>query len=428
MVIMAAEAAKQLAQANSDRPIKGYRVSKAYFLAALVIPTSAEGVETHLHLRPIQDDSIKDSTIWDYHLYSCENGQWHENSHGRIAAEYETLPNDVAGSEEPERLARSQKNHRDAEARSKWVLSRAEFYKSLWNSGYTFGPSFRAMDNVTFSDSDGWQSTADVNCFDWHAADNANHFQEHIIHPTTADGVIQTSLAVMARGGAGIFPTAVPIEVEDFWVSSSGLAHPQTQSVKSRARLLTKGNTGFEASVTALDSSLGKVLLHAKRFRLRFVTAMGSVQQQDHEPHMCYHLQWKPDIDFFSPSSPSLVSCPLDQEVLNKPTALSYVEQFLELATFKNPNMKILHFSAGLDGSQSLLLDQFFAPKDSDKPVLCHEIYMLTDLSGMEPEELRMLLEQYGGLKSTSWDMTRSLSSEEFIEDSFDLVFLSYVS
>ncbi|TVY82373.1 Reducing polyketide synthase FUB1 [Lachnellula suecica] len=419
MVIMAAEAAKQLAQASTNRLINGYRVSKGYFSAALVIPTAAEGIETHLHLIPIQDNSNRDSPSWEYHLYSCENGQWHENSHGAISVEYASQSNDVADSEEPARLAQSRKTHHDAEANAKSVLSRVDFYKALWNSGYTFGPSFRAMDNITFSDHDGcWQSTADVRCFDWHEENNANHRQEHIVHPTTSDGIIQTSLAVMARGGMGIFQTAVPIEVENFWVSNSGLTHPQTLSVKSRARLLSKGATGFEASVTALDNTSGKVLLYAKRFRLKFVTAMGSAQETNQEPHIYYHLQWKPDIDLFRGSSISGGFHNLE--------GLEFVTQFLDMATFKNPNMKIIHFSDCLDRSRSLILDRFFGQNTCKTPVLCHGTYTLVDLAFTKPEELQRLPEEYSGIDVISWDMRQSPAPEVISQNTFELVIISH--
>ncbi|CAG8976538.1 hypothetical protein HYALB_00011015 [Hymenoscyphus albidus] len=420
--IMAAEAAKQLAQSNSDRPIKGYRLSKGYFLTALVIPTSAEGIETHLHLRPPQDDANRDCPSWEYDLYSCQNGQWHKNSHGTIVVEYETPPNKVSVvQEELEWLRRSRNAHKNAEATAKSVMSRANFYKSLWKSGYTFGPAFRAMDNVTFSDDNGWESTADVRCFDWHAVDNSNHYQEHIVHPTTLDGVIQTSLAVMAQGGAGVSPTAVPIEVENFWVSSTGLAYPQAEMVKSKARLLSKGITGYESSVTALDSTSGKVLLYAKRFRLKFVTATGSTHVRDRNPHMCYHLQWKPDVDLFKTSNAlDTLTLPQGSNEIRGDRMLEIVKSYLEIATFKNPNMHILHISAGRNDRQHFLLEQFFAPNNSCKLVLPHGLYTLVDLAGMQQrDELRR---EYDGLTIYA---SESLYSGRLGENTFDLVILS---
>ncbi|KAF7949130.1 hypothetical protein EAE96_008299 [Botrytis aclada] len=432
MVIMAAEAAKQLASANSDRKIKGYRFSKAYFTTALVIPQTAAGIETHLHLRPIQDDSNRDAPSWDYKLYSCESGQWHENSRGRVSVEYEKAPNGVSGGgDEEEWWARNRKAHHDAEASSKSVLGRADFYKALWNSGYTFGPTFNGMDNVTFSDGDGWQSTADVRIFDWQTVDNSNHVQEHILHPATADGIVQTSLAVMAQGGAAIFPTATPTEVENIWFSNSGLTLPHTTLLKSRARLLSRGNIGYEASVTAFDSTTGKVAFDVKRFRLKYVTSSGSGEQQSREMHMCYQLQWKPDIDMSSAMGAlTRIGNSSDQGSPNSSNILGQIQEYLKIATFKKIDMKILHFSAASDDNQKFLLDQFFAPKESASQALGYEDYILTDLSGAQPEELQSSLdwEQYDGLKITSWDLNSSLDTQIFTPNTFDLVLLSHAS
>lgn len=198
----------------------------------------------------------------------------------------------------------------------------------------------------------------------------------------------------------------MPSEFEFFWISSSGLTHPQTKSLKSRSRILTRGSTGFEASVTGLDTSEGKVLLHAKRFRLIFVDSMASAQEQNQEPHMYYHIEWKPDIDLCMTSNIlSSTDYPQDQKILNNYCSQDYLKQYLNIVTFKDPNMRILHFSLEIFESQSLLLDLFLGPNSSRKPVLCHETYTLVDLS-VKPGELHTLLEAYKGLQITSCDTT----------------------
>jgi hypothetical protein len=415
MIIMVLEAANQLA--DQSRPITGFKLTNTYLAAALVIPPTPEGIETQLHAHPIRDESDRASQSWEFRLTSCEDGQWHEHCHGKVQVDYEMGQIEIdGGREERERLKSRQEAHLAVKEGSKWVRTKEQFYKSAWKSGYTFGPSFCAMDNITFSDCLGLQVTADVKCFEWKAVENANHFQEHIIHPTTLDGILQTSLAVFSRAGEDIVTTAVPTEIEYLWISKSGLSYPQAESVKSRSRLVSQGNIGFETMTTAMDNSLEKVLLDAKGIRLRFVTGSFSIPEQINGPHMCYNLDWKPDIDLFITST---------QSSNDESEALEYLNSYLDLAAFKEPAMKILHFTLLQDTTQKLLLDRFFRLSGSEIATTPHAEYKLVDLSKTPLDKLTSSLEEFSGLTIAKWHLGEPYLDEPQM---YDLIFCPWVS
>ena len=56
MIVMAIEAANQLANANLQ--VKGFQLREVEFLSALVIPVGTVGIETHLHLRQVKTTRV----------------------------------------------------------------------------------------------------------------------------------------------------------------------------------------------------------------------------------------------------------------------------------------------------------------------------------------------------------------------------------
>ena len=87
MLIMAIEAARQLADQN--RNITGYRIQEATFRKALIIPSSPNGVETQICLRPVKDTNSKGSLWSEFHIYVHEDDKWTECCDGVVVVEYE---------------------------------------------------------------------------------------------------------------------------------------------------------------------------------------------------------------------------------------------------------------------------------------------------------------------------------------------------
>jgi hypothetical protein len=425
MLVMAIEAANQLA--DHTRHIEGFTISDTYFLTALVIPTSAAGIETQLRLRPV-DSSDRNTSSWDFVLYSCEDSQWHENSHGRIQVGYVSGDIDFnEGLEKKEFLSNSQHAHRAAQNAARWTRSKDEFYTSAFRSGYTFGPLFRVMDTIAFSDDHGLQTTADVECFDWHANEGTNHFQEHVIHPVTLDGLMQTSLAVFSRAGEDVMATAVPTEIEKLWISASGLSFPQTRSIKSRAQLVQSGNVGYETMVTALDTSLERVLVHAQGVKLRFVTGGSSSENQLNESKLCYNLQWKVDIDLLG-GVRSFQGEPPFHGSITEPYGSRDILEIASLTVFKNPAMKIGHFTGQLNTGDVLLLDNFFMPDNLNRESLPYETYSIFTSSDTTLDKLEKSHERFDGLSIQSWKFVDKQPSGTISNESLHLVFAALVS
>ncbi|KAH9900372.1 ketoacyl-synt-domain-containing protein [Xylariomycetidae sp. FL2044] len=369
VLIMAIEAAKQLA--DPSRAINGFRLTDVNFMVALGIPDDAQGIETQFVLSPPAGDSDKSTASWKFRLLSHDGTHWQEHSHGTVSIDYIRRSLDLEGQEDLERLKAAQVAYDAVGSNAIFKRSRGEFYDSLYKSGYTFGPTFKAMDDISYSDQNGRQITASVNCFEWKEVDGRNHYQEHVVHPTTLDGILQVSLAAFTRAGEDVASTAVPSEIENLWIAGDGLSYPNTDLVKSMGTFISQGNIGYETAVTALDSTLSKVVLEAKGIRLRFVTGAAPVQDQERHPHVCYTLQWKPDPDFM-PETNSTYSSAANAQSLDDNRGLTEAEKslvsFIDLATFKAPDMKILHVTGQDDEERATFVGKLFESQDGHPP------------------------------------------------------------
>ncbi|KAI1804894.1 hypothetical protein F4811DRAFT_570659 [Daldinia bambusicola] len=342
MMVMVIEAAKQLA--DPDRPINGMKLTDTYFLTALTVPTNAQGIETQLILSPSPGSSDRNLTSWKFRLFSYDSSQWQEHCHGTVHIDYSRVTHELEGKEGPKKLKDAQDSYKTINETAIFKRTKDEFYNSAFKSGYTFGTSFRAMDQLAFSDKFGRQATASIDCFRWESIDNKNHFQEHIVHPTTLDGILQVSLAAFTRAGEDVVSTAVPAEIEYLWIASSGLSFPNADTVRSQGKIIYQGNVGYETTTTALDSSMSRIVLDAKGIKLRFVTGTVLSPEEARHPHLCYYVNWKPDVDLLGTRTRnSTISTRAIEYERDLSDAQPLLVDFMDLSTFKKPDMKILH-------------------------------------------------------------------------------------
>lgn len=422
MVVMAVEAAKQLA--DPARELRGYNITDVYFLSALTIPETPEGIETNLVLRPQQSDSGRKTDAWAFFLYSYDNGTWVKNCNGKIQLDYEEADDEVDKGAQQRNLVKNRiDQYKTAVETAKYVRSRSQFYDSARKSGYTFGPSFYRMDDLHYSDFDGDQCTATVSCFQWHTVDNRNHVQPHVVHPCTLDGMLQVCVATYSRAGEEVVSTAIPVEIESLWISDKGLSYPDVSFIKSVAKLGRSSNMGYETSASAFDPGANHVLLDLKGGRFRFV-AKDSASGGLDEPQICYSVQWKPDIALLDKKAAS--EAPIQFGNIEQDGIQSSLLAFLELATFKIPGIKIVHLDHGRNQTQQQLVELFYQPKNAKHHhVLPHGDYTLVTVPKVSDEVLKSTSEKYEGIKAVTWDGSETLIPEVAQQEVYDLVFLS---
>lgn len=293
MLVMAIEASRQLA--SSEKKLKGFRFKEVVLHMALKIPLGAEGVETHFHLRPHLDSTAATSSSWsEFELRSYEGGAWREHCRGLIQTEYEALHTPVDDGLEDRMFAEICANRvAEAEHTCRKEVSTKQLYELLQTVGLDFGPTFQNLSEMRIDQSR--NAVATVKAPDIKSKMPHGYVQPHLIHPTTLDGVLQSILVALTRGGREVREVMVPTSIKELWISADLSATHQSHRLCANADFL--GLRQAEASFVAIDAATRKPLVSAEGFVSTAVSGRNT-NQEDSYRHLCFNIDWKLDPSF----------------------------------------------------------------------------------------------------------------------------------
>lgn len=289
---MAIEAASQMA--DPSREVAAFELKDVLFQKALNVPQDSEGIETNFYLRQLNDISDVAASWSDFRLFSFVSENWQENCRGFIRIKYHTNSTAVGSWRESQEELDQCKCLDDEISRScTESFDPILLYKTLRSFGYGFGQAFQLLKNGSFSKKN--KARSDVMLYKW----PTNEYpQNHIVHPTTLDGILHLSVAALAYGGLKSIPTAVPTLLRKMWIAKSGLSHSENTSVKAAAWITAMDNRGTDFDISVLDSSRSHVLARIEGLRSTIVSDLVSASSQNPQVRqVCYHLEMKPDID-----------------------------------------------------------------------------------------------------------------------------------
>ncbi|PGH03618.1 hypothetical protein AJ79_07309 [Helicocarpus griseus UAMH5409] len=293
ILVMAIEAAKQVADPN--RGVEGYNLKDVLFHTELGIPTSSEGVETRFCMTALRDSSSKDVGWFEFRLYSNDGDKWIEHSQGYIQIDYHEQGSTSIGSsnEKSEKATQHTQTYRTGRAACNISVSTNFMYQM--GSGYNFGPAFHRLTNVA-SGGIGY-AAADISLYPWGGDQQAPYAQPHVIHPTSFDGVFQSTIVALSGGEATHIPVLLPTRVNKIWVSNFGLHYPGADKVGVYTRSKLVGYRGALSSLIVVDDN-EQLRLYMEG--LESTTAGGNAQNkldQNSETNLCFRMNWKPDLD-----------------------------------------------------------------------------------------------------------------------------------
>ena len=423
MLVMAIEAANQIA--DRSRHILGFEIIDAQFSNALRIPSTAEGIETQLHLRIRQNTGEKDCLAADFKLYACEKSHWIRNGHGVIRAVYSQIDNASGVSNERQAQFQLQRSIYDQVLdASKASISRDEFYDRMWRMGYTFGPDFQVLSDLRATENR--RAVARVDCYTWPSDGKKNKRQQHIVHPITLDAFFQAEVAANCHAAQIEVATSVPSSVQRLWVASSGLSFQETQHLRLRAEISNADNLGFEGSFTGFDDQLEKIVVEASGFKARYV--IGAPKQSTHQTQICYSTSWMPDVDFLTAENVSIFYQslhPLDPDVS---PSYQHVGRFLSVLLFKDPQLKILQLNSKCGQIAQSLLKHIASFQSASTDAALYSNWLVTDSSTANLEEAAKALTDYAKLEFQQLDCVSDLLVETQHAESYDVILPCHVA
>ena len=298
LLVMAIEAARQVAK--RPKSITGYKLLDVRFSKALMSIPRADDFETNTFLRPLESSGNKASRSSEFRVYTLTNGDWAENCRGTIILEYEDDINEVdRGSEARMELQHCNRVYATALKTCRIPIEPATLYELLEGMGLSYGDTFRTLDDVRYSDC---EAVGRVKLRKWATKVQEREYQDHVIHPTALDGVLQLCFAAVLRGGQVKAPTMVPERIEELWVSAHGLAQPHSDSIRAHAKKTYHNLREARCSVMALDTMTYEPRILVRDLRASTVDNQSLISSSSSTTwkRLCYSVNWQPDIDLLS--------------------------------------------------------------------------------------------------------------------------------
>jgi NADPH:quinone reductase-like Zn-dependent oxidoreductase/SAM-dependent methyltransferase len=300
MLVMAIEASRQVV--DPLKTLKGFRIRDAKFSVALQVPSTLDGVETNLHLRPCRDYPATASHTWfEFSLSSYEKNEWREHCRGYIITEYDVASNVVDNGKEAEALEYSRlETFKQVEENCTGETLSQQLYTHLAVSGADFGPTFRTLQDIRFGQLDDLVSTATVTVQrpDLEGIMPHGHLQPHLVHPTVLDGILQTMIVCATKGASVIDHVMVPTEIEDLWLAADASAKYYSLAATCQAK--NRGLRDIEASIVVLDKSTGIPTVTVEGYVATAVAKAESAGTEGGARQLCFNVNWKPDTGFIA--------------------------------------------------------------------------------------------------------------------------------
>ncbi|KAM7200700.1 hypothetical protein V8F20_005202 [Naviculisporaceae sp. PSN 640] len=334
---MALQAAEQLVSdtlhPNDSKKVKRMRLRDVAFLKGLVIPDSTrERVEVQLVFTPLSGEGDGDSRMqysFSVTAYTSDDDKWTEHCRGSVLVEFSSpSPSQPTGAFEVE----SQHQVTYAEAMMPSTsqpgesIAPAELYRSLRKGGNAYGPTFSTIQKFELrpAGADASVAMSTITVPDIPAIMPANHMKPHIIHPSTLDVLLHTTLPLVSRR-LGVVGSVMPVRIDDLVVDLDGQLLERKPHGRFAAVTSLTGS-GFRSAETDLlvfpASSSGDVpgqstpVISVMGMELRSLaasegsagaSAAAASEGVEGNRDLCYDMKWLPDERFLSASSAKAV-------------------------------------------------------------------------------------------------------------------------
>ncbi|KAM7216745.1 hypothetical protein V8F06_007855 [Rhypophila decipiens] len=324
---MALQAAEQLMlDRGAERTdISRMRLQNVAFLKGLVIPDSRARVEAQLVLDPIDGESKHSDTVgfsFSVTAYSPEDDQWTEHSRGSVLVDVTvTSPSQSKG-------FASQATTTYAEATAPLSSSTLEhiipeeLYRSLRRGGNVYGPTFSGIQEFQVVGDEVALSTVTIP--DIASIMPAHHMQPHIIHPSTLDVLLHTTLPLVSRR-LGVVGSVMPVRIGDLVIElDEGV--PDSKADAKFAAVTNLTGSGFrsaeadmlvfplsggekaQGTCAPVISVMGMELRSLASSEIANDTAEVGAEGQVDNRDICYEMKWVVDERFLNAEHRTLTS------------------------------------------------------------------------------------------------------------------------
>ncbi|OHE97149.1 hypothetical protein CORC01_07590 [Colletotrichum orchidophilum] len=372
---MAMEAVTQINEmSESQVSVDSYVFRDVAIQQALVTPDDDNGIEVLLNMRPSKlgsDEAGK--KWWDFNVSSVSS-EGHRKNH---------MAGSISINTDRRRAVAKQVPNLPQRASGK-----------LWNQalkqvGFNYGPTFQDMDNITF---DGTTYCA-------HATTNIKtavmkNESRHVLHPAILDSCLQLMIVAIWAGRAGAMRFgAVPVRAEEIVIWKPRAAQSaEGASATAFSWIDPRGQRLFNAH-NQLVAADGQVLMEIRSMRCTaYEAAIPQRLEAPVHPQPYSQIVSKPDVSW-------LRGAQKDLDVVD----------FVELAEFKTPGLKVLTTDTTIAAS---LMDRLPG------------LYLTVLANGSGGDEVESKLSQFKtvSFEKLEWNANSAAESLGKMQHAFDLI------
>ncbi|KAL7940462.1 polyketide synthase [Trichoderma barbatum] len=406
---MAMEAASQQASDRyPEKKVERMRLQNVSFLKGLVVPEGRARVELQLAFSPIEGADTKTTMQHSFSVTTCTGDEhWNEHCRGSIVVEF--------ASEKQQRfeiLTTYGEVSGQLDLASTQHIQSSDLYQELRKVGNAYGPTFSGIKEFRLGDE---VASSIIAIPDVRSVMPANYIRPHIIHPTTLDILLHTTLPLVNHKlGAG---SVMPVRIDDLVVSSDIESAPNT--IFSAVTTLTSSHfRAAEADMVVFPGSSDPTatpIISVLGMELR---SLASEAREDADErsgrNICYGMFWGPDERFLSAKSLK----PLETMAFTSPLSrcLASLSEYLKHKAFKQSDLSIIEIAGGSADATSALLKALGSHKSLPS------VYELA--SQDTSNSLASELQEWSNVVSVrSLDIDEDIVSQGFQQNFYDLLF-----
>ncbi|KEY64040.1 Tri17 [Stachybotrys chartarum IBT 7711] len=294
---MAVEACSQLiGDYYPGKNVEKFFLKDVSFLKELVIPEDHNSIEIQLCLTSVahfSSEASHSSTRYGFSItaYTTDE-QWNEYCHGTIACEF------AAG--QPLLVADVTQAHlmHQLDSASGNLIQARDFYEELGRLGTVYGSTFKGIEEMTV---DGDSAASCIVIPDVVTTMPCRHLSPHIIHPTTLDILLHTSIPLVHQK-LGVGPVTLA-HIENMIITAA-IDNTPGDAFRTVTNLVSIHSNAAVAELFVFSEKAGATdapVLYASGIELRSSSPdMDDTNTPDGLPDICYEMKWVLDERFIS--------------------------------------------------------------------------------------------------------------------------------
>ncbi|KAF9769548.1 hypothetical protein IL306_013025 [Fusarium sp. DS 682] len=319
MITMALQGAYQVTQGQEN--ILGYEITNMRIEKAMIIPSTAHGLEMAINFKNISCTSGDNAqgTAFDFCIYSKQlNSPWEQNAAGRVEVRYKRGQWRAAFQKHREKFESYKESCQEP------VVPR-QLYELLDIFGINYGPLFQNIVHIRKGKS---SCVAKIRIPDTRSKMPAKFEYDHLIHPATLDSIFQTPFAIESE-------PMVPTFIESIFVSAK-VSPDITKEFYGYSTATRTGarDASADISMTQSDWQQPSVIIRGLRF-----TGISKSSQ---------------DVGGFLPNNRTLCTQILWMEDITC-SKTENVEEFVRRLAHKLPGLSILQVGGTSDTTLKIL-------------------------------------------------------------------------